>query len=237
LDRWKGKKRDYRDLLDSLAKLEKDVKVTKLTTEELPILRQITAKTRDRHSREESRAIRLASQKYYDNVVAQYFDRVNRFALEPLERKLDRNNQRQLLKALIAEAREVRRRIQTNEIGGTYFAHLGNPPVSHFAVSPRLEKVLSALELNFLLTKYHDMRDKDGNDVSVYAFFHGLCEAERFPWGYPRTRRDDRSYFVQRCFNYNSTVHQFLSKSQTIRCPECGACFPTDQRDSFELYK
>jgi hypothetical protein len=47
-----------------------------------------------------------------------------------------------------------------------------------------MEKLLSALELNFLITKYHEMRDKSGKDVSVFAFFYGLCEAERFPWGY-----------------------------------------------------
>jgi hypothetical protein len=181
-------------------------------------------------------AIKLASQKYYETVIALYFDRMNRFALEPFERKLDRHNQQELLKQLISEAKNVRRRISTGEVGGTYFTGLSNPPVSHFAVSPSLEKVLSSLELNFLLTKYHDMRDKDGDDVSIYAFFYGLCESERLPWGYPRGRRDDRSYFVQRVFNYNSTVHQFLAKSRTIRCSNCGASYSTDKRDSFELF-
>ena len=100
----------------------------------------------------------------------------------------------------------MRRRIVTGTVGGTYFQGLTNPPVSHFAVTPKLEKVLSSLELNFLVTKYHDMRDKDGNDVSIYALLYGLCESERLPWGYPRGRRDDRSYFVQRCFNYTSVI-------------------------------
>lgn len=181
-------------------------------------------------------AIRLASQKYYENVVALYFDRMNRFALEPFERKLDRHNQQELLGELVNEAKSVRRRILTGEIGGTYFNGLTNPPASHFAVSPSLEKVLSSLELNFLLTKYHDMRDKDGNDVSIYAFFYGLCESERIPWGYPRGRRDDRSYFVQRSFNYNGTVHQFLARSRTIRCSNCAASYPVDRRDSFEMF-
>jgi hypothetical protein len=100
-----------------------------------------------------------------------------------------------------------------------------------------MERLLSALELNFLVTKYHEMRDKSGKDVSVYAFFYGLCEAERFPWGYPKGRRDDRSYFVQRCFNYNAAIQQFLSKNQTIRCGDCGACFGMEKREPIELYK
>jgi hypothetical protein len=184
-----------------------------------------------------SASIRLAAQKYYENVVAQYFNRMNRFAMEPFERKLDRHNQHQMLRALIAEARNVRRGITTGQIGGKYFDGLSNPPVSHFAVNPSMESLLSSLELNFLVTKYHEMRDKSGKDVSIYALFYGLCETERFPWGYPRGRRDDRSYFVQRCFNYNAAIQQFLSKSQTIRCDNCGACFGMEKRETIEFYK
>lgn len=184
-----------------------------------------------------SNSLRLAAQKYYEVVVAQYFERMNRFATEPFERKLDRHNQQQLLRALVDEARNVRRGIATGTTGGRYFEGISNPPVSHFAVSPSMEKILAALELNFLVTKYHEMRDKNGKDVSVYAFFFGLCEAERFSWGYPRGRRDDRSYFVQRCFNYNSVIQQFLSTNQTIRCDSCGACFGMEKRDNFEFYK
>jgi hypothetical protein len=184
-----------------------------------------------------SASIRLAAQKYYETVIAQYFDRMNRFAMEPFERKLDRHNQQQLLRSLVEEARNVRRGISTGQIGGKFFEGLTNPPVSHFAINPSMEKLLSALELNFLVTKYHEMRDKSGKDVSVFAFFYGLCEAERFPWGYPKGRRDDRSYFVQRCFNFNAAIQQFLSKNQTIRCDHCGACFGMEKRETVEFYK
>lgn len=194
----------------------------------------------DRVSKEQvitSQAIRLASEKYYETVIAQYFDRANRFALEPFEQKLDRHNQKALLDRLISEARDVRRRISTGDIGGTYFAGLSSPPVSHFAISPDLERMLSSLEMNFLVTKYHEMRDKDGADVSIFALCYGLCESERLAWGYPRGRREDRSYFVQRCFNYNGIVKGFLADTRTIRCEDCGACFPVEKRESFELFK
>lgn len=184
-----------------------------------------------------SNSIRLAAQKYYDSVVVAYFQRMNRFAMEPFERKLDRHNQEQLLRSLVAEARSVRKGISTGSIGGEYFKGLSNPPASHFFVSSEMEKILASLELNFLVTKYHEMRDKDGRDVSVYAFFFGLCESERFPWGYPKGRRDDRSYFVQRCFNYNSVIQQFLSTKQTITCEECFACFGMEKREFIEFYK
>lgn len=181
--------------------------------------------------------IRLASQKYYREVLSHYFDRRNRYIHEPFERKLDRHNQQELIATIISEAQKVRRGIIKGEVGGTYFKDVTNPPVSHFTVDPSLEGILSSLELNFLLTRYHQMRDKDGKNVSIYALYYGLCEVERLPWGYPTGRRDDRSYFVQRCFNFNTAIHEFLAKRQTIRCSLCGAAFPMDKLKDFEFFK
>lgn len=181
-------------------------------------------------------AIRLAAQKYYNYVLVKYFDRMNRFALEPFEKKLDRHIQSELLSTILNEVKEVRRRISTGEVGGTYFAGLSNPPASHFSISPNFESLLESLEFNCLITKYHEMRDKDGKDVSIYALFYGLCEAEKIPWGYPKGRRDDRSYFVQRCFSFNKVIYEFLAKKQTIRCNDCFATFPLDKKDFIAFY-
>jgi hypothetical protein len=161
---------------------------------------------------------------------------MNRYALEPFERKLDRRNQYDMLRAIIDEAKSVRRKITSGDIGGDYFKGLRNPPVSHFAISPSLEPVLASLEMNFLVSKYHSLRDKDRREVSVYALHYGLTEAERLGWGNPRERRLDRNYFIQRAFNFNSTIHQFLSKRQTIRCPECHASFGMEEQRSLERY-
>ena len=181
-------------------------------------------------------AVRLAAQKYYDQVLVRYFDRMNRFALEPFERKLDRRNQYDLLRMIIDEAKLVRRRIYSGDVGGDYFKDLKNPPVSHFAVSPGLEKILSGLEMNFLISKYHTLRDKDRKEVHIYALHYGLTESERLGWGYPRERRLDRNYFIQRCFNFNFAVQQFLEQRQTIRCRECQASFGLDEQKSLERY-
>ncbi len=59
---------------------------------------------------------------------------MNRYALAPFDKKLDRHNQHALLRAVIEEARAVRKRIGAGEVGGTYFDGLSNPPVSHFAL-------------------------------------------------------------------------------------------------------
>lgn len=181
--------------------------------------------------------IKLAAQKYYDSTLSQYFDQQNRYVIEPFEQKLDRHIQKELLLKIVDEARSVRKRIASGEIGGEYFKKISNPPVSHFYISRDMEEILRSLEFNFLVSKYHEMRDKDGKEISVYALFYGLCEAENIPWGYPKGRRDDRSYFVQRCFSYNHVLHEFLAQKQTIRCQRCGKSYPMSQKPSFELFK
>lgn len=193
----------------------------------------------DRVSRGEkitNASIRLASKKYYENTISKYFDRLNRYALEPFENKLDRHNQQQLLNCLIEEARSVRKRIIDKEVGGKYFDELGgNPQTSHFIVSPELEDVFSSLESNFFLSRYKTTRDKAGKNVIVYALFLGLCESERMNWGYPEGR-EFRNYFVQRCFEYTRAIHLYLSKNQTIKCGKCGFCHPMENRASIELF-
>lgn len=180
--------------------------------------------------------IRLASRKHYNTVLSAYFDRKNRFATEPFSRKLDRHNQQILLEKLISEAGELKTKISTGEVGGKYFEGLSNPPVSHFTIYPTLEPMLASLEMNFLVTKYHEMRDKSGEDVSVYCLNYGLCEDQRLAWGYPKGRRDDRSYFVQRCFSFNSVIHQFLASTVTIKCDTCDATYPVEDRDKIEYF-
>lgn len=181
-------------------------------------------------------SIKLASQKYYDQTITQYFDRMNRFALEPFENKLDRENQRKLLDFIISETRRVRRGISDGSIGGSYFSTLKNAPMSHFTVDPSLEGALASLESNFLLSRYKKMRDKNGQPALVFALFYGLCESERISWGYP-PGREFRGYFVQRCFEFSRALTNFLSTRQTIRCGHCGASFGLEKKAMFETFK
>jgi hypothetical protein len=183
-----------------------------------------------------AQAIRLAAQKYYEQTISQYFDRMNRFALEPFENKLDRENQKRLLDFLIMEIRRIRKGIADGSIGGTYFGSLRNPPTSHFIVDPGLEGALVSLESNFLVSRYKKIRDKNGQPAIVFALFYGLAETERMAWGYP-PGREFRNYFVQRCFELTRALTAFLSTRQTIRCSECGSSFGLEKREMFETYK
>lgn len=180
-------------------------------------------------------AIRLAARKYYDSTISQYFDRMLRYALEPFENKLDRHNQKGLLECAILEARTIRKKILDGSVGGSYFKNLSSPPTSHFIVHPSLEPLFRSLEANFFITRYKDTRDKNGDPVILYALNYGITEAHRMSWGYP-PGREYRNYFVQRCFDCSRAIQEFLSHKQTIRCDNCGSCFPMEKQDSFELF-
>ncbi len=233
---------DISDYFDSSVPLEEHMRLCFQTTFNVPRLMGSLLHTcyLDRISRAQpitQASVRLAARKYYETTILRYFDRLNRFALEPFENKLDRHNQSELLKHIIQEARSVRRRIAEGSIGGSYFQDLGgNPPTSHFIVSPSLAAVLQPLEANFLLSRYKDTRDKNGEPVVVYALYYGLTESERLAWGYP-PGREYRNYFVQRSFEFTGAIHEFLSQNQTIRCNRCVKSFPLELKASLELYR
>lgn len=97
-------------------------------------------------------SIKLAAQKHYESTISQYFDRLNRFALEPFENKLDRHNQHELFKHIVKEARDVRRRISDGSIGGNYFEGVQSAHQSLYCKSePR--QYISIVGVEFLAFK------------------------------------------------------------------------------------
>lgn len=112
----------------------------------------------------------------------------------------------------------------------------GRPPTSHFHVPPSYEKLLSTLELNFFLTKYFEMSDRDGRKVSVFALNYGLCQRYSIAFGRPQGEREFRLYFVERVFDYAPIIRAFLEKNQEIICDACGARQDLDKLEALRLY-
>jgi hypothetical protein len=98
----------------------------------------------------------------------------------------------------------------------------GRPPTSHFHVFSEYDPVLSTLELNFFLTKYYEMKNRDGREVSVYALSHGLCQQQAISFGRPREKREHRLYFVERIFDYSPIIYSYIKVNQEIVCDHCG---------------
>lgn len=181
-------------------------------------------------------AVVSASQRYYEVKLLPYFQ-LNRYSLEPYDQKLDRHNQKKLLDSIVDKAKSVKKQATSGQLNSTLFHGLTNPPTSHFTISTDMETILNSLEFNTIVSKYHQMRDKDGRDISVFALYYGLCASERMEWGYPRKKRYDKDYFKQRSFNFNTALHEFLANTQTIKCEKCGMAFPVEQIEMFKFYK
>lgn len=163
------------------------------------------------------RTIQDASRRYYEEKIYEYF-RLNKFLHETLEERSSIFSLKELLEQIVKRSKELR----TYGDSRLMKELPGRPPTSHFHVLTEYDSVLSTLELNFFLTKYYEMKDRDGKDVSVYALNYGLCQQEAIAFGRPRGKREHRTYFVERIFDYNPIIASYIKVNQEIVCEECG---------------
>lgn len=177
------------------------------------------------------RSIQEASAKYYEEKVEPFFG-VHKFALESFSERASTFSLKELLESLVQRSVELR-----DYKGSRVTASVaGRTPSSHFYVSNNLDAALRTLELNFFLTLYYEMKDRDGNKVSVYALNHGLCVKYSITFGRPSGHREHRLYFVERIFDNTSIVRKFLESNQEIKCNACSAVYGLDKLDGLMMF-
>jgi DNA-binding MarR family transcriptional regulator len=179
------------------------------------------------------RSIGDAARRYYEEKIEAYF-LMNRFLHESFEERSSIFSLRDLLDALVERARELR-----GHTGSSVMRELGGrPPTSHFHVVTGLDGLLSSLELNFFLTKYYVMSDRDGRKVTVFALNYGLCQKSSIEFGRPSGKREYRLYYVERIFDYTAILQEYLRTNQEIACDNasCGARFEFDQVEALRLF-
>jgi DNA-binding MarR family transcriptional regulator len=179
-----------------------------------------------------ARAVQDASVKYYEEKIEPFFG-TQKFAHESFSERASIFSLKELLEAIVARARTLR------DYKGSRVTRdvSGRTPSSHFHIAKSLDASLATLELNFFLTLYYEMKDRDGKDVSVYALNHGLCNKYTLSFGRPSGQREHRLYFVERIFDYTSIVRQFLESNQEIKCDHCGTIFGLDMLDTLVIYE
>lgn len=174
--------------------------------------------------------VRAATRKYYEDKIEPYFG-LGRFLHDTFAERLSIFSLKELLEAIVNRARELR----THE--SDVFKKIdGVPMTSHFHVPISMEPILQTLELNFFVTKYFEMSDRSGKKVAVYCLNYGLCERYNIRFGRPTGERQFRLYFVERVFDFSSTVLSFLNKNQDISCGSCGTKFSFEQIDALRMY-
>mgnify|MGYP004607300439 CR=1 FL=1 len=175
-----------------------------------------------------------AAQRYYQNQLEVFFDNKTH-SLCTFEEKLSVIQQKTLLEIMIKRMKEIRQKIIKGEYKGkSYQENKTNPFTSHFYCFPELENLISTLELNFFITKYNEMSDRDGKNVDIYAINYGLIMKSNLRWGKPI---EHRKYFIERPFNFNQTIEDFLKQSKNFECTNnnCKKKFPYEMKPMLEF--
>jgi thiol-disulfide isomerase/thioredoxin len=177
------------------------------------------------------KAVQDAAAKYYEEKVQPFFG-VQKFAHESFSERASVFSLKELLEAIVGRARTLREYKDskvTRDIRG-------RTPSSHFHINASLEAALRTLELNFFITLYYEMKDRDGHKVSVYALNFGLCQKYSIAFGRPSGQREHRLYFVERVFDYTPIVRKFLEQNQEIKCDSCQTIYGVDKLDGLMMY-
>jgi len=157
---------------------------------------------------------------------------VGRFLHESFEEKSTIFSLKELLERIVARARELR----SKEAASVFRKIEGQHPTSHFNAGQGFDSLLSTLELNFFLTKYYVMSNRDGRRVSVYALNYGLCEKYSIAFGRPTGAREQRLYFVERVFDYSALLQDYIASNQEITCQNCMDVFESEDLDALKRF-
>ncbi len=155
-------------------------------------------------------ALNTAAQKYFEDIVQQYFEK-NKFVIKSFSEMASRENLKFLMKKFIEKEMDNDKLVNGEE--------KRNLPTSHFLISDGLCKLLDSLELNGYMTTYNKVKDKDNNPSTLYAISYGLCQKYNLKYGRPKNT-ELRQYYLERKFLFNDLLQDHFNKSQEIECPK-----------------
>lgn len=180
------------------------------------------------------RDIESASEKYFEDKVLPFFGTTT-YSLVSMQEKISTLQLKELLELIVQKLSDIKKRISTLELKGRIY-NQKHPYASHFHFDPRLEDFLKTLELNFFISKYSDLSDKDGSQVSIYNINHGLAVKNNLLWGKPKGS-EYRKYFIERPFAFTRYINHFLNDTKKIYCTNqsCDSCFSMDDLKFLEF--
>lgn len=174
------------------------------------------------------KAIENAAQTYYEKNIYSFFEK-STYSLMTYDNKVSILQQKELIEIYVDKMKEIKKRIGTGELSSEIY-NKSQPYTSHFNIFPVFEQFLSTLELNFFLTKYAEMSDRDGKTVSIYALNYGLATKHNLRWGKQRGNAF-RKYFISRPFDFSKETEDFLRNAKKIVCtnPSCNKLYPYEE--------
>lgn len=181
-------------------------------------------------------AITNAAQKYYDNTLVNFFKETT-YSTSSIDEKVSILQLQNLLNLLVERSKDIKRRIANGELHGANY-NRSFPASSHFYVNPNVEEFLQTLELNFFISKYIEYSNRDGKGVSVYSLNYGLCEKYDLIYGVPADgKTNERKYLIERPFDYNNLIMDYLSSLQKIECDTCAQIYSDEDLVHLKYYE
>ncbi len=180
--------------------------------------------------------IENAAQRYYEEKIQSFFSEI-RISTNSMQEKVTALELKKLIKEIINKLDSIKEKIIKQETKGINYNHK-QPYTSHFHFNPKLEKYLKTLELNFFISKYNSLSNKDGEKVSIYCLNYGLAKAYKLLWGKPSNVANPRKYFIERIFNFNDIITLFFEKTKSIHCSnsDCNRIFKENEKNALEMY-
>lgn len=178
--------------------------------------------------------IEAAANRYYEEKIEPFFHKTT-YSLLSKNEKIDTLQLRDLLKKIVDKMIEVKRKITIGEYSSEAYISTF-PYTSHFHFDISLEPFLKTLELNFFISKYTEMSDKDGKNSAIFCLNYGLAQKHNLLWGKPKGTKH-RKYFIERPFSFNVLLKEFLATSKSIHCSneECNQSFTQEQLPLLEF--
>lgn len=172
--------------------------------------------------------IESASHRYYEDKIEPFFQKIT-YSLLTIDEKVDNLQLKELLSKFVDKMVDNKKKITTGAYSGEAYL-TSYPYASHFHIATALEDFLGTLELNFFISKYIEMSDKDGQPSSIFCLNYGLTQKNNLLWGKPKGTKH-RKYFIERPFSFNNILREFLSSSKSIHCTneECKQIFTQEQ--------
>jgi hypothetical protein len=176
-----------------------------------------------------SQAIQEASQRYYEEKIATFFS-TGKYKMA-FEERSSIYSLKELLETIVSRARAIRQEGSRDSSSSR-----SRPFASHFYVSHDYDELLQTLETSFFITKYFEQSDREGIRVSIYALNYGLCGKYQISFGRPSERREDRLYFVDRRFDYNSLARAYINQNQEVKCTNCSVEFDLAMLPALKMF-
>lgn len=181
------------------------------------------------------KSIEVAAQTYYENNIYPFFDK-STYSVMAYRNKISILQQKKLIELYVEKLKELKRKMISGDLTSIIYDNT-QPFTSHFYIVPDFESFLSTLELNFFITKYAELSDRDGKKVSIFAINYGLAMKYNLRWGKPKGN-NYRKYFISRPFDFSGYTIEFLKDTKQIVCtnPTCGKVYPYDEIQMFKRF-